>query len=497
MNKKQIKTVLVANRGVIAKRIMRTCKEMGLSTIGIYSGRDPDMRFLPFADKVFQVEDFLSYSCYMNKDKIIELALENNAAIHPGYGFLSENEEFARGCQSAGVNFIGPCPEALHIAGSKIICHEMLLKNNIPVIPSFYYTDYSHDIKNKADEIGFPLLIKPAHGGGGIGMQVVKHESELEKALHSTSLLAQQYFGDKSLLIEKYLPGAKHIEVQLIADQHGNFHHLFERECSLQRRKQKVIEESPSPSITDSDKENLYELAKKIGKIIYLDNIGTIEFLYHEGKFYFLEINPRLQVEHSVTEEITGIDLVECQIRIISGEIFKDISSFQSVSGHSIEARIYAEDPYSGLPSPGIIEYLSLPDGKGIRVESAVWNGMKVSEDFDPLLLKLISHGKTREHARQRLLNGLRSLNINGTVSVNTMALISTLESDAFITGNYNTLTFENISKKIDVNLTWEKKLAVILTKIAMNSEKNYSENIKQNRSADSFWKPSVWKKRY
>ncbi len=492
---KDIKTILVANRGVVAKRIMQTCKEMGLKTIGLYTEQDSDIQYLPFADKVIEVEKLNHISGYMNKERIIEIALENNAAIHPGYGFLSENELFARACQSANVKFIGPCPEALHIAGNKIVSQELLLKNNIPVIPSFSYTGNHSDIFNKAAEIGYPLLIKPAHGGGGIGMVIVEDESKLESSLHNSSLLAKQYFGDDSLLVEKYLSGAKHIEVQLIADQHGNSLHLFERECSMQRRKQKVIEEALSPSLDITQREELYELALKISKIIYLDNIGTIEFLFYNNQFYFLEINPRLQVEHAVTEELTGIDLVEWQIRIVAGETINEARKNHLTHGHCIEARIYAEEPHTFLPRPGNIDYISLPDGKGIRIESAIWQGCKVPEEYDPLLMKIICRGKNREQARYRLIMALQNLDINGTVKVNTMALLAGLKSESFISGNYNTESFETINPDENVN-TWEKELAGILGITAEKKEKNnQAKSFSKNNNA-SYWKPNFWHKR-
>jgi acetyl-CoA carboxylase biotin carboxylase subunit len=487
---KEIQSVLIANRGVIATRIMQTCKEMGLSTIGIYTGNDPDTAFLPFADKVIEIAE----PGYLNKEKLIETAVEYNAAIHPGYGFLSENEPFARACQNANVPFIGPSPEALHIAGNKIVCHELLLKNNIPVIPSFSYTGNQTDIFKKAGEIGYPLLIKPAYGGGGLGMATVNDPGELENALHNTSLIASQYFTDGSLLIEKMLNGAKHIEVQILADQQGNNMHLFERECSMQRRKQKVIEEGLSPSLEPKQREELYELALRIASVIYLDNIGTIEFLFHDDKFYFLEINPRIQVEHAVTEIITGIDLVEWQIRLKNGETIREAGRFQALNGHSMEARIYAEDPHTRLPCPGIIEYLSLPSGRGIRIESAIWQGISVPENYDPLLMKIIVQAASREKCRLKMIMALQNLDINGTIKVNTMALLAGLNSDSFIKGSYDIHCFEALN--ISEGNTWQKELAGILGNLAGGLEK---ENIKKAQAGSNkanFWKPNFWHKR-
>jgi acetyl/propionyl-CoA carboxylase alpha subunit len=490
----EIKTVLVANRGVIAKRIMRTCKLMGLNTIGIFTANDQDMAHLPFADQVFEISDSSGFSGYMNKEKLISLALENGAAIHPGYGFLSENDRFASDCLSANVVFIGPSPQTLQIAGNKIACHQLLLKNNIPVIPSFSYIDKNDEIFNKADEIGYPLLIKPSHGGGGIGMLKVNNKNELESALLNSSLLAKQYFAEGTLLIEKLLSGARHIEVQILSDKIGNSMHLFERECSMQRRNQKVIEESPSPALDDNQREKLFGLALHIAKIIKLDNIATIEFLFHENQFYFLEVNPRIQVEHAVTEEISGIDLVEWQIRIARGETILEATKFQQINGHCIESRIYAEEAKTGFPAPGVIEYISLPDGPGIRIESAIWPCIKVPENFDPLLMKLIIKAKNREECRFKMIMALENLDINGTLKVNTMALLSALKNECFLKGNYNIHSFEEI-RGMDENL-WQKELAGILGIMADKAAKKVIKSSAGKNNNTSPWQSDLWNKR-
>lgn len=487
---KTFNTVLVANRGVIAKRIMRTCKELGLKTVGIYTSQDESMQFNTFADHMVKIPELSEHSGYMNAQAIIEAAQMFDAAIHPGYGFLSEKASFRKACDQAGVVFIGPSESVLSLAGDKSACHQQLEKE-ISMCPSFYCSEYSQDSLKQAQNLGFPLLLKPAHGGGGIGMKLVNSLEEFETVLLQTMEQANHLFGNGTILIEKFLTNVKHIEVQMIADSHGNRQHLFERECSLQRRRQKVVEEAPSPSLNEQQRQNVYQMAHKIADLIQLDQMATIEFLFSEDNFYFLEINPRLQVEHGVTEMITGLDLVEWQLKVAQGESIENLSP--DSRGHCIESRIYAEDPITHLPAPGLVDVLNLPDGHGLRLESYLWQGMEVSSSYDPLLMKVMTHGEDRNRAINKMLLALQNLDINGSLKVNTQALIQSFQSKAFNDGSYDTSTFESLDMLHELP-DWHQDLIQELLK---ETQPSLSEARKPRQTTQSFWRPSFWKNPY
>ena len=478
---KPIKKILIANRGIIAKRIIRTCKELGLKTIALQSEKDSLRTHTFNADEIFTVSD------YTNQKEILDLAKQTDSAIHPGYGFLAERSDFSELCQRENINFIGPSFQVLNMSGNKAFCNQELNKHKVIINPFFTFNEHS-SINELSSIDNFPLIIKPALGGGGIGIYVVHNTKELESALKNAMSVSKKLFQSSDLIVEKYLPSAKHIEVQILADKEGNVLHLFERECSIQRRQQKLVEEALSPSLTENEREELYALAEKIAKTLKIDGVATIEFLYHEGFFYFLEINPRIQVEHAITEELTGIDLVEWQIRIANGESIKEAKVFQKTKGHAIEARIYAEDPISHLPQTGEVKFLSLPDGNNLRIESCIEVGSTISDIYDPLLMKVITSGKDRTQAIAKMTYALENLDVNGTFKTNTMAILKTMQAEAFIKNTYDTNTFESLGFT-----SKDEELATLVSQLIRAKEKKIVSNSNENKS--SYWKPSFWGK--
>jgi acetyl/propionyl-CoA carboxylase alpha subunit len=440
-----IKRILIANRGVIARRIARTCRLMGIPTVIAYTARDSDNAWISGADECIEIPDLPNSCGYLNGPALVAAGQKLGAAIHPGYGFLSERSDFKQLCDHKNIQLIGPSTEVLNLAGHKSQCQIFLRRAGFPLIPSLTYPETSGlDLSRACAEMGYPLIVKPARGGGGQGMFMIDSAEVLASGLEQAHHYALQHFGDPALLIEKYLKGARHIEVQLVADSQGTCIHLFERECSLQRRRQKVIEEAPVGFLSHEQRQEVWQLALDIGQTIGLNQVGTIEFLFHQNSFYFLEINPRIQVEHAVTEEITGEDLIAWQIQIAQGTGISELKNI-SQTGHSIEARIYAENPQTGLPSAGQIDYLHWPDGPGVRIESGIQIGHTVTVDFDPLLIKLICHGKTREIARLRLIHALRELVLIGSIEINTPALLAMLEQPDFISADYHTQTYSQL----------------------------------------------------
>ncbi len=402
------KKVLVANRGEIALRIIQTLQEMGITALAVYSDPDRSAPHVRQADEAYHLPGKTPGETYLQGEKIIDLAKRHGVeAIHPGYGFLSENAEFAQACQQAGIVFIGPSPEVIRAMGDKIIAKQTMEKAGVPVVPG-WAGELDTDIavlKKEAQRIGYPILVKAAAGGGGKGMRRVSKEEKLEAALEAAAREATSAFGDARIFLEKYITRPRHIEFQIFGDHHGHIIHLFERECSIQRRHQKIIEESPSPALTPELRQKMGDAAVKAAKALGYTNAGTVEFILSEtGEFYFLEVNTRLQVEHPVTEMTTHLDLVRLQVRIAVGEALPYQQADISQDGHAIECRIYAEDPGQNfMPSTGKLEKYVLPLGPNIRIDNGVVEGGEVTVYYDPMLAKLIVWGKTRQHALEKM----------------------------------------------------------------------------------------------
>lgn len=437
--------ILIANRGEIALRIIRTCKRLGIHSVAVYSEADDTALFVRQADEAYCIGKPPVNQSYLNAEEIIRVAIESGAeAIHPGYGLLSENADFAKKCINAGLIFIGPPPEIISTMGSKIEARKTMKEAGIPIIEGINTAlRKEHEAVLAAREIGYPLMLKASAGGGGIGMQLVASEEELLKAFAGNKKRAEMFFGDGAMFLEKYISEPHHIEVQILADHFGNVIPLWERECSIQRRNQKVVEEAPSPFISEETREKMLNAAVKAAKHFGYTNAGTIEFLVdREQHFYFLEMNTRLQVEHPVTEEITGLDLVEEQLKIAAGERLMLTREAVKKNGHAIEVRIYAEDPKTFFPSPGNITEFQLPQGAGIRNECAIEAGSKVTPFYDPMIGKLIAWGNSREEACSRIKTALEHYNIKG-IKTNLSMLIEIVSHEQFLSG-YTTTQFVN-----------------------------------------------------
>jgi acetyl-CoA carboxylase biotin carboxylase subunit len=435
--------ILIANRGEIALRVMRTCRAMGLQTVAVYSDADALAPHVRFADQAVRLGPAPSRDSYLSIKSLIEAAQRTGAdAIHPGYGFLSENADFAEACEAAGITFIGPAPDVIRGMGLKSTARRLMARAGVPTVPGYDAEDQSIDaLTENAKAIGFPVLIKASAGGGGKGMRVVRDAGELREAIESARREAEKGFGDPALLLEKYVERARHVEVQILGDHHGHLIHLFERECSIQRRHQKIIEESPSPAATPELRQRICEAAVAGGRAIGYTNAGTVEFiLAPSGEFFFIEINTRLQVEHPVTEMITGLDLVKLQIEIAEGKSLSLAQEDIRQRGHAIEARLYAEDPKNGfLPATGTLYEWDAPvTVGGLRIDTGVERGTEVGIHYDPMLAKLIAYAPDRETARRKLVYGLRHLYAPG-VQTNREFLIRTLEHSEFAGGSYHT----------------------------------------------------------
>jgi len=434
--------ILVANRGEIALRIMRTIRRMGIRSVAVYSEADRNSPHVFFADEAVCLGPAPSTQSYLNADKIIAFAKALGVdGIHPGYGFLSENAEFAKKTEEAGIIFIGPGPEAMRIMGSKLAAKECVKKYNIPMVPG---TDKAiEDIKvakKIAAEIGYPIIIKASAGGGGKGMRIVEKATDMEEQMQRAISEASSSFGDGSVFIEKYFSSPRHIEIQVLADNYGNTIHLFERECSIQRRHQKVVEESPSSVLTPELRKKMGEAAVLVATSCNYRSTGTVEFLLDDKlNFYFLEMNTRLQVEHPVTEMITGIDLVEEQIKIARGEKLGFIQDDLSVNGHSLELRVYAEDPSNDfLPSTGTLTKYIRPQGEGVRVDDGYEEGMTIPVYYDPMIAKLVTHGKDRTDAIQKMKAAIKDYKIEGVITTLSFGVF-VLEHEAFVSGKFDT----------------------------------------------------------
>jgi len=435
------KKILIANRGEIAARVIRTCKALGIATVSIYSKVDKEAPHVKMADEAYEVGNPKVTDSYLKIDKILEIAqLSQVDAIHPGYGLLSENAEFARRCEEAGILFIGPSSDVIARMGSKIEARNSMEQAGVPVVPgiSCALAD-AEEAGQAASRIGYPVMLKASAGGGGIGMQIVNNEAEMKQAFEGNQKRASNFFGDGAMYLEKVVENPRHIEIQILADAQGNTVYLWERECSIQRRHQKVVEEAPSPFLDELTREKMGEAAVRAAKSIGYRNAGTIEFLVDEHKnFYFLEMNTRLQVEHTITEEITGLDLVAEQLRIAAGHSLNFGQSDVKREGHAIEVRIYAEDPKTFFPSPGIITKFAIPEGDGIRHELAVHDGSVVTPFYDPMIAKLIVTGKDRNEAIERLQQALADYQVEG-IKTNIPMLQEVIAHPAFRSGETTT----------------------------------------------------------
>lgn len=431
--------ILIANRGEIALRILRACREMGIRTVAVHSSADADAMHVRLADESVCIGPAPSRESYLNMQAILSAAdVCGVDAIHPGVGFLSENAVFAEMVEEHGMTFIGPTPEHIRLMGDKITAKETALALGIPVIPgSKGAVDMGGDVKALAETIGYPVLIKAASGGGGKGMKVAQTSADLEDALRLARAEAKACFNNDEVYMEKYLGHPRHIEVQLIADTHGNVAHLGERDCSLQRRHQKVWEEAPSPAISEKAREKLGNIVVKAIKKLGYRGVGTIEFLFEDGEFYFMEMNTRLQVEHPITEMITGVDLVREQIRVAAGLPLSFSQKDITFKGHAIECRINAEDSETFIPSPGKIQDYLTPGGYGIRVDSAMYQGYQIPPHYDSLIAKLIVYGDTREECISRVRRALHEYVITG---VNTLLPLhrALSEAEGVIEGEYD-----------------------------------------------------------
>ncbi|MDR6944566.1 acetyl-CoA carboxylase biotin carboxylase subunit [Mucilaginibacter pocheonensis] len=434
--------ILIANRGEIALRVMRSAREMGIKTVAVYSDADRNALHVRYADEAIYIGAAPSSQSYLNGEKIIAACRQTGAeGIHPGYGFLSENAAFARLVKAAGLVLIGPSPEAMEVMGNKLSAKAAALKYNIPMVPGTEeaITDVA-EAKKRAVEVGFPILIKAAAGGGGKGMRIVDSPAEFEEQMQLAVSEATSAFGDGSVFIERYVSSPRHIEIQVLGDTHGNIVHLFERDCSVQRRHQKVIEEAPSKVLTPQLREQMGKCAVDVARSVNYTGAGTVEFIMDdELNFYFLEMNTRLQVEHPVTELITGIDLVKEQIRIARGEAISFKQSDLQIRGHAIELRVYAEDPANNfLPDIGTLQTYITPRGAGVRVDDGFEQGMEIPIYYDPMIAKLIAYGENRTEAIERMLRAIDEYQITGITTTLGFGRF-VMQHEAFTSGNFDT----------------------------------------------------------
>ena len=434
-----IEKILIANRGEIAVRIIRACREMGIETVAVYSEADREALHTQLADEAVCIGPAASADSYLNMERILSAAMVTGAdAIHPGLGFLSENSKFAQLCETCGLIFIGPSSEVIWKLGNKSVAKQTMIEAKVPVIPGNSKSVYTVEEGLKhAEEAGYPVMIKAALGGGGKGMRTAHSSEEFENSFLTAQTEARNAFGDEAMYIEHFVENPRHIEFQILADHYGNVVHLGERDCSIQRHHQKLIEESPSPALTDKLRRKMGEAAVKAAKAAGYTNAGTIEFLLEKnGSFYFMEMNTRIQVEHPVTEWVTGIDLVKEQIRIASGEKLLFSQEDITLTGHAIECRINAEDPAKNFrPSPGMITDLYLPGGKGVRMDTAIYSGYTIPPYYDSMLAKLIVHGKNREEAILKMRSALGEVIIEG-VKTNVDYQYEILHHPDFVSGD-------------------------------------------------------------
>ena len=441
--------LLIANRGEIALRILRACKELDIPTVAVYSEADRDLMHVKMADESICIGPANSSDSYMNIPAIISaMELSGADGVHPGYGFLAENADFAEQIEKSGFQFAGPSSEIIQTMGNKISAKKLAKKIGLPIVPGSE-GPIGSDPKEEARAIGYPIIIKAASGGGGRGMRIVNSESDLEESINLTQAEAESAFGDPTLYMEKFFTDPRHIEVQVLADRFGNVLHLGERDCSFQRRHQKVIEEAPAIGISNEIKENIFNKCIEACKEINYVSAGTFEFLYQEEKFYFIEMNTRIQVEHPVTESITGLDLVKLQLRIARGEKLKIEQKDIEINGHAIECRINAEHPETFIPSPGKVLDYHAPGGIGVRIDSHLYNGYVVPPHYDSLIAKLIVRANDREDARVRLIRALEEMVVSG-IDTNLEMHIELLSDKNFISGDFDINYLETRLKNLN-----------------------------------------------
>ena len=492
----EIKKLLVANRGEISLRIMRTAREMGIATVAVFSEADRNSPHVKFADEAICLGPPPSSESYLLGDKIIQVSKDLGVdAIHPGYGFLSENENFAKAVADSGLIFVGPSPEAIRIMGSKLAAKQAVAKYNIPLVPG---TDEAisdiGEAKRRALEIGYPILIKASAGGGGKGMRIVENEAEFEEQMQRAVSEAISAFGDGAVFIEKFITSPRHIEIQVLGDQHGNVVHLFERECSIQRRHQKVIEEAPSAVVSEEMRKAMGDAAVGVAKACNYYGAGTVEFIVDEQlNFYFLEMNTRLQVEHPVTEMITGKDLVREQLKIASGQALDFAQEDLKIHGHAVEVRVYAEDPKNNfLPDIGTLDTYQRPQGPGIRVDDGFEEGMTIPIYYDPMIAKLITHAADRNSAIDRMIRAIDDYKISGIQTTLGFCRFA-LNHKAFRSGNFDTKFVEKFFTPAVLDSTFEEKELELLSALAVEF---FTNSVKKKTSTEKSDSVSAWRKR-
>ncbi len=485
-----MKKILVANRGEIALRIMRSARRMGIATVAVYSEADRHAPHVRFADEAVLLGPAPSAQSYLKGEKIIEEALKLGVdGIHPGYGFLSENANFARMVEKAGISFIGPSPESIEVMGSKLSAKEAAKKHNVPMVPGIEQAITDVEMaKEIGRRVGYPILIKASAGGGGKGMRIVEREEDTKEQMERAISEAVSAFGDGSVFIEKYVTGPRHIEVQVLGDTHGNTLYLFERECSIQRRHQKVVEEAPSAILTPALRKAMGEAAVRVAQSCHYIGAGTVEFLVDiDRNFYFLEMNTRLQVEHPVTELITGLDLVEWQIRVARGEALTFSQEDLRINGHALELRVYAEDPLNNfLPSVGTLEKYRPPSGPGIRVDGGYEEGMDVPIHYDPMLAKLVVHGADRSEAIQKLKEAIAAYEVEGVATTLPFGAF-VLDHPAFVSGDFDT-SFVSQYFTPELLIARQKAAAEVASLLALRLHLDNKKQLKALATSESNW---------
>ncbi len=500
---KKIQKILIANRGEIAIRIMRTCREMGISTVAVFSDADRTSMHVRYADEAYHIGPSASSESYLNADKIIEVAKKSNTdAIHPGYGFLSENAAFAVKCAQNGIKFIGPSPEVINQMGDKIQARLTMIAAGVPVVPGT-----TESIKTEKDaietiqQIGLPVMVKAAAGGGGKGMRLITEEKDIVSMVRSARSEAKSSFGNDSVYVEKYISSPHHIEFQVLGDQHGNVVHLFERECSVQRRHQKMIEETPSPLVTPELRAEMGLCAVNAAKAVGYEGAGTIEFLVDNNlNFYFLEMNTRLQVEHPITERVTGIDLVKQQILVAEGHALSFTQDKLRQTGHAIECRVYAEDSENNfMPNPGRIYNITQPLGLGVRTDGYVYEGYEIPIYYDSMISKLIVWAQNRSEAIERMKRALYEYKITG-VKTSIKFLERIMDSEDFRSGNYDTNFIEKNKDFLLSNAKCEdncEDMIIIAAYIEHLDRMNTAHTSKEMYTAQNRWKKYTYQKNF
>ena len=486
-----ISRLLVANRGEIARRIIRTARELGISTVAVYAESDVDAPYVHEADSAIALGGRTSAESYLDIDKVLNAcALSGARAVHPGYGFLSENQAFAQAVLDAGLRWVGPSPEVIGQMGDKLSAKRLMREAGVPTLQAIE-VDVRTDLAAAAERIGYPVLVKAAAGGGGRGMRIVEGQDDLADAVASARREAAASFGDDRVFLEKWLSSSRHVEIQIIGDTHGNLVHCFERECSIQRRHQKIIEEAPSPAVSEEMRQRMGNAAVAAARRLGYTSAGTVEFLVSGRDFWFLEVNARLQVEHPVTEEITGRDLVREQIRIAEGEELSFTQNDLTIDGHAIEARLYAEDPVNGfLPSPGTVVAWQPSAAGGARFDSGVESGSVIGSEFDPMIAKVVAHGATRRESASRLARALETTRIQG-LTTNRDFLVAVLRTPEFLAGDTTTDFIERVDPPRSREVSRAERIDAAMA-AALESQARRRAGARINRSIPSGWRNST-----